>query len=342
VIDVCCGRGMQLPALYRHAPHIAGYHGLDVHEPHLAAARGMVANLDRAYGRQPFPIRLHHRDVAEPWPRLPPAPGGHLHRRPAPPARPARGRQPAARRRRAGPRRPPVPVHPHHLRPRPGRPGTGPISPTELLPVLTACGLLIQETIGLLPPAAPETSAAISDRHGPAAGLWYAQLRRIVPAALLDPVVATTTPEVAQEVLHICHPADTHQRTGRRHRAEELPVTARPATTYAKTLRDRGLPRRAALRQDERGLDPEPSTGPPGPRASPAPRCDGAAPCAVRWAISYGPRQERPRARHLAQRPRHVLVFLHQGPQSWIGDRPGMMPGPVDGLVMRSCVCDVW
>ena len=40
VIDVCCGRGLQLPVLYRYAPHIACYLGLDITQAHLDEARG--------------------------------------------------------------------------------------------------------------------------------------------------------------------------------------------------------------------------------------------------------------------------------------------------------------
>ena len=35
VIDVCCGRGLQLPVLYRYAAHIACYLGLDITQAHL-------------------------------------------------------------------------------------------------------------------------------------------------------------------------------------------------------------------------------------------------------------------------------------------------------------------
>src|SRR2546430_15942446 len=38
VVDVCCGRGLQLPGLYRYAAHIASYTGLDISPANLAEA----------------------------------------------------------------------------------------------------------------------------------------------------------------------------------------------------------------------------------------------------------------------------------------------------------------
>ncbi len=50
VVDVCCGRGLQLPVLYRYAAHIGGYAGLDISPANLAEARQMLALLDDRHG----------------------------------------------------------------------------------------------------------------------------------------------------------------------------------------------------------------------------------------------------------------------------------------------------
>ena len=73
VIDVCCGRGLQLPVLYRYAPHIACYLGLDITQAHLDEARARATELDDAHGARPFEIGLAQCDVAGAWPPCPPA-----------------------------------------------------------------------------------------------------------------------------------------------------------------------------------------------------------------------------------------------------------------------------
>ena len=53
VVDVCCGRGLQLPVLYRYVAHIASYTGLDIAPEHLAEAWGTGEQLDCASGNGP-------------------------------------------------------------------------------------------------------------------------------------------------------------------------------------------------------------------------------------------------------------------------------------------------
>ena len=57
VLDVCCGRGLALPLLYRYAPKIGGYVGLDISAANLDEARERIQALRATYG-DPFPVEL--------------------------------------------------------------------------------------------------------------------------------------------------------------------------------------------------------------------------------------------------------------------------------------------
>jgi hypothetical protein len=75
----------------------------------------------------------------------------------------------------------------------------------ELIPVLQRqCGLVVDECVGLLSPAAQRLVEALDARFGAGAAQWYQRLRASVPAALLDSVAAAAIPEAATEVLYVC------------------------------------------------------------------------------------------------------------------------------------------
>jgi SAM-dependent methyltransferase len=210
VVDVCCGRGLQLPVLYRYAAHIGGYTGLDISPANLAEAREMLARLDDRYGGRPFEVVLVEHDVARPWPadvagfdvavytsaleHLPQGlavaslmhttaalrPGGWLFlstpNTPGAPPRPLQHR-----------------VHVYEW------------NTDELMPVLAQqCGLVVEEHVGLLSPDPDRLMQALFTRYGTGAVEWYQRLQATVPAALLDAIAAAAVPEVAAEVLYIC------------------------------------------------------------------------------------------------------------------------------------------
>ena len=204
VVDVCCGRGLQLPVLARYCPDLAGYTGLDISPDNLAEARARS-------GREPmpFPIEFVQTDVAMPWPmeggydvavytsaleHLPPVPGqasleqvaaslvdgGRLFlstpNTPGPPPRRLQHR-----------------VHVYEW------------SNTEVFGALASTGLVVDEVVGILPPSDPAaTMAAVAERYG-AGGLdLYQELERLAPAALLGPVISTALDAAASEVLYAC------------------------------------------------------------------------------------------------------------------------------------------
>lgn len=207
VLDVCCGRGLALPLLYRYAPHLEGYVGLDISTANLGEARARIESLREIYG-DPFPVELVECDVAQPWPDLPSfdiglytsalehlpfelgaaslrntaaalAPGGVLYlSTPAAigvPPRPLQHR-----------------VHVYEW------------SREEVHQVVGDAGLVVEDVMGLLPPAPEATVAALIDRYGGAAAAWFRDLVDRVPKALLDTVAAVAVPGVATELLYVC------------------------------------------------------------------------------------------------------------------------------------------
>lgn len=211
VVDVCCGRGLQLPTLYRYANQLRRYVGLDLSPDNLAEARATVDRLDATYGGPRFPISLLEWDVAQPWTddiigdgfdlavytsaleHLPRdlavtslqntaaalRPGGVLYlstpNTPGEPPRPLQYR-----------------VHVYEW------------NSAELEPVLAECGLVVEERVGLLPPPHGRVTAALAAQFGDGARAWYQRLRDCVPTALLDTVVAAAIPDQAMEVLYVC------------------------------------------------------------------------------------------------------------------------------------------
>jgi SAM-dependent methyltransferase len=207
VVDVCCGRGLQLPALWRYAPHIAGYVGLDIAPANLDEARERIADLDRRFGRS-FEAELVQCDVADPWPDLPAfdvaiytsalehlpreqavvslrnihaalTPGGVLFL--STPNTPGATPRPLQHR-----------VHVYEW------------NCDELGPVLRDCGFAIRDMVGLLPSVAAEMTELVSSKYGPCAARWYDRMRSTVPAPFLGPVLASAFPDDAAEVMYVC------------------------------------------------------------------------------------------------------------------------------------------
>lgn len=207
LVDVCCGRGLQLPLLYRYAPHISAYVGLDIAAPHLDEARQRIRQLDDRHGGCPFRVDLLECDVARPWPQLPafdvavytsafehlPREQGiaSLHHTAGALATDGRlflstPNTPGSPPRRLQHR---VHVYEWHY--------------DELSGVLNEAGLEIEDVIGLLPPRGG-LAGALAERFGDGAARWYERLVEVIPSAFLDTVAATAVPEVAAELMYVC------------------------------------------------------------------------------------------------------------------------------------------
>ncbi|MEU6562610.1 class I SAM-dependent methyltransferase [Nocardia nova] len=209
VVDVCCGRGLQLPPLYRYCPHIGGYDGLDISPDNLAQARERVAELNEVYPDTRFPVRFHELDVSGPWPRLEPADVAvytsaleHLPRElgVASLERTAAALAPDGVLYLSTPNTPATP--PRKLQ---HRVHVYEWSHEELSAVLEEIGLVVRNIVGILPPLDPEaTAAAVKQRWGAAALEFYEAMADSTPAALLGPVAATALDTAASEVLYVC------------------------------------------------------------------------------------------------------------------------------------------
>ena len=208
VIDVCCGRGLQLPVLYRYAPHIASYLGLDIAQAHLDQASATAAELDEAHGTRPFEIGLTQCDVAAAWQPCPPADviiytsalehlprdagaaslrhaagalgeGGTLYlSTPNTPGDPPRVLQHG--------------VHVYEW------------EDSELRTVLAGTGLAVTDTIGLLPPTPETIRQVLARQYGPGAADWYTRLAEIIPQPFLATVSAAALGPAAAEIMYVC------------------------------------------------------------------------------------------------------------------------------------------
>lgn len=208
VIDVCCGRGLQLPVLYRYAPHIASYLGLDIAGPHLDDARARARDLDRASRNRPFSVEFVQCDVASPWPVALSAEVviytsalEHLPRE----AGAASLRHAAATLSPAG----------TLFLSTPNTPGDPPRllqhgvhvyewADAELRAVLADVGLAVLDAIGLLPPAPEITAQVLVKQYGPGAASWYARLAAAIPEPFLATVSAAALGPAAAEIMYVC------------------------------------------------------------------------------------------------------------------------------------------
>lgn len=207
LVDVCCGRGLQLPVLYRYAPHISAYAGLDIAATHLDEARRRIRQLDDHYGGCPFRVELLECDVARPWPQRPafdvavytsafehlPREQGiaSLHNTAAALAPDGRLYLSTSNTPGSPPRRLQHRVHVYEWH------------YDELSGVLTEAGLVIEDVIGLLPPRVG-LAGALAETFGDGAARWYERLGQVIPAPFLDTVAAAAVPRVAAELMYVC------------------------------------------------------------------------------------------------------------------------------------------
>ncbi|MGH3798350.1 MAG: phosphoribosyltransferase family protein [Pseudonocardiaceae bacterium] len=207
VVDVCCGRGLQLPVFYRYRPDLASYVGLDISPDNLAEAAHRQAALDKAWPRE-FSIDFHQCDVADPWPavgefdvaiytsaleHLPRELGVASLRNTAEALAPT-GRLYLSTPNTPGspPRKLQYHVHVYEW------------SHEELVGVLAEVDLVVDDVVGILPPVTDKVEAEVNRRFGPQAVEFYRHMRHFAPDALLGPVVATGLGEAAIETLYVC------------------------------------------------------------------------------------------------------------------------------------------
>ena len=205
MVDVCCGRGLQLPVLARYLPGLGSYTGLDLSADHLVEAR---SRLDAA-GAPSFSVALHRCDVAGPWPvsgpfdvavytssleHLPRAAGVESLRRTAA-ALTRGGRLFLSTPNTPGgpPRRLQHRVHVYEW------------SHDELTEALTELGFRVVDVAGILPlPDPARLAAAVQDKFGSGGLAFYQAMADHAAAAVVGPVVSTALEDAAAEVMYVC------------------------------------------------------------------------------------------------------------------------------------------
>ena len=210
LVDVCCGRGLQVPILARYCPDLGDYTGLDISVDNLAEAQTRLA----VASPPPFSVEFHCCDVAAAWPvtgpfdvavytsaleHLPRASGVESLRRTAAALVPG-GRLFLSTPNTAGPppRRLQHSVHVYEW------------SHEELIAALAAVGFGVVDVVGILPPIGPDSAAAAVEARFGAGGLaFYRAMARHAPPALLGPVVSTALEDAASEVVYVCATLET-------------------------------------------------------------------------------------------------------------------------------------
>lgn len=207
MVDVCCGRGLQLPVLYRYRPDLASYVGLDISTDNLAEAAHRQAALD-ALRRREFSVDFVECDVSAPWPAL-----GEFDVAVYTSALEHLPRElgVASLRHTAAALAPSGKLYlstPNTLGPPPRklqhRVHVYEWSHEELIGAFEEVGLVVEHTVGILAPPPDMVEAAVADQFGPQAVEFYRRMREFAPEPLLGPVVATALGDAAIETLYVC------------------------------------------------------------------------------------------------------------------------------------------
>ena len=209
VLDMCCGRGLQLPLLARYSPSLGSYVGIDLAEAALAEAELTLRDLRKNY-RLSFPVSFYRCDVSDPslarlgkfdvvvytsaLEHMPRDKGAESLRNAATClADSGRLYLSTPRTPRDAIRRLQYSVHVYEW------------DRAELEAVLTSAGLDIVDCFGLLP---PDTDIAVVNslrrRYGDGAVSWYRAMEARVPCQFIATTVAVAFPDIARELMFVC------------------------------------------------------------------------------------------------------------------------------------------
>jgi SAM-dependent methyltransferase len=203
VLDLCCGRGLALPALSRVSPPITSYLGIDISQRNLE--EGSVWLKEVFPEGIPFPVTFLNGDVSQlPTSRsfqriiytsaiehMPKQDGLNslLYSYNALAAKglfflstPLTPKSHALQ----------YKVHVYEW------------AQQELELALSTTGFSIIEAIGLLPKVEDEIAAGIEDTYGDGAKNWYQRLRALIPHQFLDTIISSCFPQHSKEVLYVC------------------------------------------------------------------------------------------------------------------------------------------
>lgn len=207
VLDVCCGRGLQIPLLKQLVPDLGGYIGMDIAQENLQEATELMLTGDE---RLPaFPCQLVQGDVTTDLITLPhpfdvvlyTSALEHMDKEAgiaslsqvahvlAPQGRfflstpRTRGALPRALQHR---------VHVYEW------------DRAELEEELHRLGLTVLGCYGLLSPDQETLSTALLERFGPGMSAWFEIVQAFLPQPFLNPLCAVALPDVATELFYVC------------------------------------------------------------------------------------------------------------------------------------------
>lgn len=225
VLDVCCGRALQIPLLKQLIPNLGGYIGMDIAPENLQEASELLLTGD---GRPPaFLCEFVQGDVTTDLVTLHrcfdviiyTSALEHMEKEAgiASLSQVAQVLSPQGRFFLSTPRTGGTPprtlqhrVHIYEW------------DREELEEELSHLGFLILGCYGLLSPDQEVLSQAVLERFGPGALAWLEMLQAFVPRPFLNPLCAVALPEVATELFYICARKSAQEEQAGAHVGREL------------------------------------------------------------------------------------------------------------------------
>jgi ubiquinone/menaquinone biosynthesis C-methylase UbiE len=225
VLDVCCGRALQVPILRHLASSLGGYVGVDISQEHLEEAQVVLRYGDG--NPPPFPCEFFLGDATCDLTRLnrlfhvviytsalehmEKAAGIASLRQVAQVLHPE-GTFYLSTPRTAGP--PPRTLqHRVHIYE---------WDKEELEEELARLGFRVLTCAGLLPPEPALLVAALQERFGPGAVSWFEQMQQLIPHPFFSSLCAVALPEIATELLYVCRRGRAGDSPVEEHRKDEI------------------------------------------------------------------------------------------------------------------------
>lgn len=207
VLDVCCGRALQIPILKHVVPTLGGYIGVDISQEHVQEAQAVMCYGDG--NPPPFPCTFVEGDVTTDLPQIDrqfqvviyTSALEHMEKTAG-----IASLQGIAQ-----------VLHPQGTLYLSTPRTTGPLPRTlqhrvhvyewdkeELEDELIHLGLYVLTSVGLLAPEPSILLPTLQGRFGAGAVSWFKQMQRVVPHPFLNALCAAALPDVATELLYVC------------------------------------------------------------------------------------------------------------------------------------------
>lgn len=207
VLDICCGRALQLPILKHLVPALGGYIGVDIAPAHLQEAQTVMRYGDG--NPPPFPCTFVQKDVTTDLRQLNRQFQVVIYTSALEHMDKAAGIASLQCITQV--------LHPQGTLYLSTPRTSGPLPRTlqhrvhvyewdkeELEDELTYLGLHVLTRVGLLAPEPSILIPALQERFGVSAVSWFEQMQHLIPHPFLTTLCAAALPEVATELLYVC------------------------------------------------------------------------------------------------------------------------------------------